>query len=247
MAESKVVVITGASSGIGATTAEVLAAQGNRVVMAARRAARLQELKDKITAKGGACVTFGCDVTRIEQVEALAQFALDSYGTIDVWVNNAGLMPLSEFAKDHVSEWEAMVDTNLKGVLYGVHAALPIFRQRGSGQFVNVGSVSSHVPTPAGGVYAATKFGVRALSESLRQEEAAAGSKVRVTLIAPGAIDTELTTHVTDPEQAAGMAEFYRSTAIPARSVADAIAFAINMPEHTSINEILLRPTAQVL
>lgn len=247
MAQGKVVVITGASSGIGEATAKRLASESKRVVLGARREKRLQRLVAEIEATGGEAVYELCDVTKIEDVERLAQKALDTYGRIDVWVNNAGLMPLSELAKDKVDEWEAMVDTNLKGTLYGIHAALPTFHAQKSGQFVNIGSVSSHIPTQGGAVYAATKFGVRAASEALRQEEAAAGSNVRVTLIAPGAIDTELPQHVSDPEQASAMAGFYATTAIPAESVAASIAFAVDMPEHTSINEILLRPTAQVL
>lgn len=244
---SKVIVITGASSGIGEASAKVLAEQGNKVVLAARREDRLQKLASEIKAAGGEAIYVLTDVAKMDEVLALGSKAVATYGRIDVWINCAGLMPLSELAKGKTDEWEAMIDVNLKGTLYGIHAALPVMRKQQSGQIINIGSVSSHIPTPAGGVYAATKFGVRALSESLRQEEAAAGSNIRVTLIAPGAVDTELPQHVTDPEQRKGMDAFYASTAIPAKSVADSIAFAVNMPEHTAINEILLRPTAQVL
>lgn len=243
----KVIVITGASSGIGEATARKLAAEGNKVVLAARRKDRLEKLAEDIQSAGGEAIYEVTDVAQMEDVLKLADKAEQAYGRIDVWINNAGLMPLSELAKGKSDEWEAMIDVNLKGTLYGIHAALPVMRKQHSGQIINIGSVSSHIPTPAGGVYAATKFGVRALSESLRQEEAAAGSNIRVTLIAPGAIATELPAHVTDPEQRKAMDSFYASTAIPAESVADCIAFAVNMPEHTSINEILLRPTAQVL
>ncbi len=244
---SKVVVITGASSGIGEATAKALAKQGNQMVLAARREGRLQKLVDEIRADGGEATYVLTDVSKITEVENLAKKAVEVYGRIDVWVNNAGLMPLSEMIKDKMNEWETMIDINLKGTMYGIHAALPVMREQKSGQFINIGSVSSHIPTQGGSIYAATKFGVRAMSDALRQEEAAAGSNIRVTLIAPGAIDTELPKHVSDPEQAAAMKGFYGTTAIPARSVADSIAFAVNMPEHTSINEILLRPTAQVL
>ncbi len=247
MKESKVVVITGASSGIGEATAKVLAEQGNKIVLAARREDRLQTLAKKISDAGGKAAAFVCDVSKMSEVLSLADFAVKTYGRIDVWVNNAGLMPLSELAKGKTDEWEKMIDVNLKGTLYGIHAALPVMRKQKSGQIINIGSVSSHIPTPAGGVYAATKFGVRALSESLRQEEAAAKSNIRVTLIAPGAVDTELVKHVSDQEQRAAMDDFYAATAIPAKSVADSIAFAVNIPEYTAINEILLRPTAQVL
>lgn len=244
---SKIIVITGASSGIGESTAKVLAEQGNKIVLAARREDRLQKLVNEIKAAGGEAMYVLTDVSQMNEVLALAEKTVEVYGRIDVWVNCAGLMPLSEIIKGKTDEWEATIDINLKGTLYGIHAALPVMRKQKSGQIINIGSVSSHIPTPAGGVYAATKFGVRALSESLRQEEAAAQSNIRVTLIAPGAIDTELPKHVSDPENRKAMDGFYAGFAIPARSVADSIAFAVNMPEHTSINEILLRPTAQVL
>lgn len=244
---NKVVVITGASSGIGEATAKALAQQGDKIVLAARREDRLQKLVADIKAAGGDAVYVLTDVSKIDDVLALRDAALQEYGRIDVWVNNAGLMPLSEIIRGKTDEWETTIDVNLKGTLYGVHAALPVMREQESGQIINIGSVSSHIPTPAGGVYAATKFAVRALSESLRQEEAAAGSNIRITLIAPGAVDTELPQHVTDPVQREAMDGFYESTAIPAQSIADSIAFAINLPEHTTINEILLRPTAQVL
>lgn len=245
--QKKVIVITGASSGIGQATARLLASQGNEIVLAARREERLQKMTADIKANGGEAVYQVTDVTKMSEIQALADKAIETYGRIDVWVNNAGLMPLSELVKGKTDEWEQMIDTNLKGTLYGIHAALPQMRKQNGGQFVNIGSVSSHIPTPAGGVYAATKFGVRALSESLRQEEAAARSNVRVTLIAPGAIDTELPKHVTDKANSEAMDEFYKGYAIPAERVAECIAFAVNMPENTSINEILLRPTAQVL
>lgn len=247
MTKAKVIVITGASSGIGAATAKVLAKQGNKVVLAARRQERLEKLVKEIKQNNGTALAVETDVSKIDEVEALAAQTVTAYGQIDVWINCAGLMPLSELVKGKVKEWETTIDVNLKGTLYGIHAALPQMRKQKSGQIINIGSVSSHIPTPAGGVYAATKFGVRALSESLRQEEAAAHSNIRVTLISPGAVATELPKHVSDPDQRKAMDTFYDSTAIPARDVANAIAFAINMPAETTINEILLRPTAQVL
>lgn len=247
MSKSKVIVVTGASSGIGEAAAKKLAQQDNKVMLAARRQERLAELADEIQAKGGTVAYQVTDVSKMAEVLQLAETTIKQFGRIDVWINCAGLMPLSEIIKGQTKEWEKTIDVNLKGTLYGIHAALPQMRKQKAGQIINIGSVSSHIPTPAGGVYAATKFGVRALSESLRQEEAAAHSNVRVTLIAPGAVDTELPQHVTDKEQRKAMDSFYDTTAIPAASVADAIAFAINMPEATSINEILLRPTAQVL
>lgn len=247
MNESKVVVITGASSGIGEVTAKVLASQGNKVVLGARRESNLVKIVDEIKAAGGSAVYQITDISKKDEAIALAKKAVEEFGQIDVWVNCAGLMPLSELSKGKVDEWDRMIDVNLKGTLYGVYAALPQMREQKSGQIINIGSVSSHVPTPAGAVYAATKFGVRALSEALRMEEAAAQSNIRVTLLAPGAIDTELPRHVSDTTQRQAMEDFYGTYAIPAKEVAESIVFAMNMPENTSINEIIIRPTAQQL
>lgn len=243
---SKVVVITGASSGIGESTAKVLAEQGNKIVLAARREEKLQSIVKDIEDAGGEAIYVLTDVSKMDEVLDLAKKAVDTYGRIDVWINCAGLMPMAELIKGKTDEWEAMVDINLKGTIYGVHAALPIMREQKSGHIINIGSVASYITTPSNAVYCATKFGVRALSDTLRQEEAAAGSNIRVTLIAPGAIDTELTEHTSDSETSAGVKEFYANTAIPPKSVADSIAFAINMPEHTGINEIIIRPINQV-
>lgn len=247
MSKSKVVVITGASSGIGEATAKLLAKQGNKVVLGARRESQLQKIVNEIKAEGGEAIYQVVDVTVMDEVIGLSKKAVSAYGKIDVWVNNAGLMPLSELNKGKVDEWDRMIDVNLKGTLYGIHATLPQMRQQKSGQIINIGSISSHIPTPAGAVYAATKFGVRAISEALRMEETMAGTNVRVTLIAPGAIDTELPNHVTDVEQKEGMKVFYGEYAIPANDVAESISFAMNLPEKTSINEIIIRPTAQQL
>ncbi|MHC5375148.1 SDR family oxidoreductase [Enterococcus sp. LJL120] len=244
---SKVIVVTGASSGIGEATAKMLAKAGNQLVLAARREDKLKEIVAVIREAGGEAVYILADVSKFAENQKISQLAIDEFGRIDVWINNAGLMPLSEFAKGKVDEWDCMVDVNLKGTLYGIDAALPQMRAQKSGQFINIGSISSHQSGPAAGVYAATKFGVWAASEALRQEEAMAQSNIRVTVIAPGAIDTELPNHVTDRENAEGMAGFYSSTAIPADQVARTVQFAIDTPENTSINEIVLRPTAQVL
>ncbi|WP_318766135.1 SDR family oxidoreductase [Lactiplantibacillus carotarum] len=247
MTKSKVIVITGASSGIGEATAKLLASQGNKIVVGARRAERLQNLVDEIKRAGGEATYFVTDVTKRADVQALADTAKDAYGRIDVWINNAGLMPHSEFIKGQVQDWERMIDVNLKGVLYGINAALPTMRDQKEGQFINTASIAGHVVTPASGVYSATKYGVRAISEALRQEEALAQSNVRVTVISPGAISTELTQHVTDQAQKAAMDDFYNEFAIPAERVASAMAFAINTPTDTGMNEIVIRPSAQQL
>lgn len=247
MNQSKVVVITGASSGIGEATARLLAKQGNKIVLAARREEKLKKIALEIKAAGGDAIYCITDVTKVSDQEALAQRAMDVYGRIDVWINNAGLMPLSLMAEDRVADWDQCVDVNLKGVLYGIHACLGIMRKQKSGHIVNIGSLSSHQTGRTCGIYAATKFGVRAISETLREEEAAAKSGIRVTMLAPGMIATELPQSLTTQEGRNGMQAAYDALAIPAESVAESIAFAINMPENTGINEIIIRPTAQQL
>lgn len=241
----KVIVITGASSGIGESTAKLLASQGNQLVLGARRENRLQKIVADIKANGGEAVYQVTDVTSLDQVQALAKVALDKFGRIDVWMNNAGLMPRSEFIKGRVDEWDKMVDVNIKGTLYGIDAALPTMRQQKSGQFINISSVAGHAVSVGSGVYSATKYAVRAISEGLRKEEAIAKSNVRVTVISPGAISTELTDHVKDPETKANLDKFYDDYAVSVDRVASAIAYAINAPEDTTMNEIVIRPTAQ--
>ncbi|MBR4399740.1 MAG: SDR family oxidoreductase [Aeriscardovia sp.] len=178
--KSKVVVVTGASSGIGEACAKLLAQQGHKIVMCARREERLKEIASSIREKGGEAVYLKADVTSIMQMEETAQAALKEFGRIDVWINNAGLMPVSEIIKDKVEEWDRMVDVNIKGVLYGIHACLKVMREQKEGHIINMGSVAGHVSNPASAVYSATKFAVRALSDALRKEEAQAKSGVRV-------------------------------------------------------------------
>lgn len=241
----KVIVITGASSGIGKSTAKSLAKQGNIVVLGARREKRLQKIVQDITDDGGKAIYQVTDVTKLEQVKALGQLALDKFNRIDVWINNAGLMPRSELIKGRVKEWDQMIDVNLKGTLYGIDVALPAMRQQKSGQIINISSVAGHAVSIGSSVYSATKYAVRAISEGLRQEEALAKSNIRVTVISPGAIATELTDHVEDPETKAALDKFYDDYAINVERVADAISYAINAPEDTTMNEIVIRPTAQ--
>lgn len=243
--QSKVVVITGASSGIGEAAAKLLGQRGDRLVLAARREDRLRELVAAIEASGGEAVYQVTDVTSREQVEALAQKAREAFGRIDVWVNNAGLMPQSTLAKKHVEEWDRMIDVNIKGVLYGIAAALPVMREQQGGQIINVSSVAGHHVNVGGSVYSATKFAVRAISEGLRQEEAAAGSNIRVTIISPGAVATELTSTITDEDLKPAFEKLYAEYAISAERVAETIAFAMDMPEDTAMNEIVMRPTQQ--
>jgi len=241
----KVVVITGASSGIGEATAKKLAAAGNKLVLGARRESRLQEIVAAIEQAGGEAVYAVTDVTSSDSVKALAQKAVDTYGRIDVWMSNAGLMPQSELIQGRTEDWDRMIDVNIKGVLYGIAAALPIMRAQKSGQFINTASVAGHAVHPASSVYSATKYAVRAISEGLRQEEAIAGSNVRVTVVSPGMVATELTNHITDAATKDRLEHAWADNAISPEEVADSILFAVNLPENTSMNELVIRPTSQ--
>jgi len=238
-------VITGASSGLGEVVARLLSAEGARLVLGARRLDRLQALVGELTAAGGHAVALATDVTRREQVEALVNAAVEKYGRIDVMINNAGLMPHSPLDRLKVEDWEQMVDVNLKGVLYGIAAALRHMKEQKSGHIINVSSVAGHKVTPAGAVYAATKHAVRALSEGLRQE--VKPYNIRTTIVSPGAVATELPGSISEPDVAARVQKFYEEVAIPADSFARVVAFAISQPEEVDINEILFRPTKQEL
>ena len=239
----KVVVITGASSGLGETTARYLSANGAFVVLGARRADRLQALADELTASGGKTVAVVTDVTHYNQVKRLVDTAVQTYGRIDVMLNNAGLMPQSPLERLKIDEWDRMIDVNIKGVLYGIAAALPSMKQQKAGHIINVSSVAGHKVRPPGTVYAATKHAVRALTEGLRQE--VKPYNIRTTVISPGAVATELPDSITEPDIAEAMHKFYEQVAIPAESFARAVAFAISQPEEVDVNEILFRPTRQ--
>jgi NADP-dependent 3-hydroxy acid dehydrogenase YdfG len=239
--QGKVVAITGASSGIGEAVARFLAAGGAKVVIGARRADRLATIAAEIRKSGGEVEAVSVDVTRRSDLETLVGTAQQKFGRIDVLINNAGLMPLSPLDQLKVDEWDRMVDVNIKGVLYGIAAALPVFRKQASGHFINVSSVAGHRIAPNGAVYSATKFAVRALSEGLRQE---VGANIRVTIISPGAVESELAETISDQDLRQRMHD-YRKIAIPADAIARAMAFAIGEPADVDINEILVRPTAQ--
>jgi len=241
--DGKVIVITGASSGLGEAAARLLGAQGASIVLGARRADRLRALADELTGKGGKAITLATDVTRREQVAALVDAAVQTYGHIDVLINNAGLMPQSLLERLQVEQWDRMIDVNIKGVLYGIAAALPYMQRQKSGHFINVSSVAGHRVGPGSVVYSATKFAVRAISEGLRQE--VKPYNIRTTVISPGAVATELPDSVTDADASARVHKFYADVAIPADSFARAVAFAISQPEDVDINEILFRPTRQ--
>jgi len=243
--KGKVVVITGASSGLGEATARHLSAEGAIVVLGARRVERIKSLADELTAKGGKALAIATDVTDREQVKKLVDTAVQQFGRIDVIINNAGLMPQSLLERLKTDEWDRMIDVNLKGVLYGIAAALPHMQQQKSGQIINVSSVAGHKIRPGATVYAATKHAVRALSEGLRQE--VKPYNIRTTIISPGAVATELPNTITDPETAARINKFYEETAISADSFARAVVFAMSQPEDVDVNEILFRPTRQEL
>ena len=238
--ENKVVVITGASSGLGEAAARLLAENGAKLVLGARRIDRLQALAAELGL--GEQAVLKTDVTDRAQVQRLVDHAVATHGRIDVLINNAGLMPSSMLENLHVDEWDRMIDVNLKGVLYGIAAALPHMKTQKSGHIINVASVAGHKVGPGGVVYAATKHGVRVISEGLRQE--VKPYNIRSTIISPGAVETELPDTITDSVVAAGIREVYK-LAIPASSFARAVAFAMSQPEEVDINEILFRPTAQ--
>lgn len=243
--QDKVVIITGASSGIGEATAKKLAAKGAKLVLAARREERLKKLQDDILASGGQAVHKVTDVTSREQMEQLAAYALNEFGRIDVLVNNAGIMPQAFLSENKVDEWDKMIDVNIKGVLYAIAAMVPSMRERKSGHVINLSSVAGHNIYPGGTVYCGTKFAVKAISEGLRQEEAMNRTNIRVTNISPGAVNSELLETITDPAMKAGLEDFYQ-LAISADSIACAIAFAIEQPSDVAINEMIIRPTVQI-
>ena len=243
--KDKVVVVTGASSGLGEATARLLSAQGATVMLGARRADRLESLAKEFERHGGKALAVTTDVTRREQVKALVDSAVQTYGRIDVMINNAGLMPQAPLERLKVDEWDRMIDVNVKGVLYGIAAALPHMQRQKAGHFINVSSVAGHRVGPGFAVYAATKYAVRALSEGLRQE--VKPYNIRTTVISPGAVATELPDSVTDPDASKRIRTFYEQVAVPADSFARAVAFAMSQPEDVDINEILYRPTRQEL
>jgi NADP-dependent 3-hydroxy acid dehydrogenase YdfG len=239
----KVVVITGASSGLGESTARLLAAKGATVVLGARRKERIDALVKDIIAAGGRAIGFKADVSNRGDVEALVKGAIDAYERVDVIVNNAGIMPIAPMAALKVEEWDRMIDVNIKGVLYGVAAVLPFMQRRKHGHIINIASVLGFkVFAPGGTVYSATKFAVRAVTEGLRIELKA--DNIRSTMISPGAVATELPESSSEEDTRRNLRELYK-IAIPADSIARAIAYAIEQPNEVEIDEIVVRPTAQ--
>ncbi|MFB7653210.1 MULTISPECIES: SDR family oxidoreductase [unclassified Streptomyces] len=235
---AKVVLVTGASSGIGEATAHRLAADGHRVFLGARRTDRLEKLAGRITAEGGTAAFRRLDVTDAADVRAFVSAATERWGRVDVLVNNAGVMPLSPLAALKVDEWDRMIDVNVRGVLHGVAAVLPVMRRQGGGHVVNIASVGAYEVVPTAAVYCATKFAVRALSEGLRQES---DGSIRVSVVSPGVTESELADSISDPRAREDM-KTYRSVALPASAIADAIAFAVSRPAGVDVNEIVVRP-----
>lgn len=241
--KDKVVVITGASSGIGEATARRLAPLGAKLMLGARREERLIELTTVLDSNDeyGPAAYKVTDVSDREQVNALIEAAIEKYGRIDVLINNAGLMPLSYLDELKVGEWEQMIDVNIKGVLYGMAAVLPYMRRQHNGHIINVSSVAGHRVLPSFAVYSATKFAVRAISEGLRQESR---GEIRSTIISPGLTATELPQHITDSNASQNMKELY-DIAISPDAIANSIVYAIEQPEDVDINEVVVRPTRQ--
>jgi len=240
--ENKVVVITGGSSGLGEAMARHLASMGAKVILGARREEKLKTIVDDIARTGGEAAYQVTDVTKQKDVDALVQKAINDFGRIDVMVNNAGLMALAPMSSSKIEEWDRMIDVNIKGVLYGVAAALPEFEKQKSGHIINISSVAGLVVFPAAAVYCGTKFAVRAISEGIRME---VGKNIRTTCIEPGAIDTELKHGSTDEKVTDFLDDIYENVSIPADSIARAVAYAIEQPDNVDINEIVVRPTAQ--
>jgi NADP-dependent 3-hydroxy acid dehydrogenase YdfG len=241
--DGKVAVITGASSGIGEATAEALAAEGASVVVAARREERLSDLVERINGNGGKALSVECDVTDEEQAHELIQKAKDELGQVDILVNNAGVMQLSKIEKGLSDEWRTMFEVNVLGLLYVTDATVQVMKEQGSGHLINISSVAGRKSGPFRGAYSGTKFAVNAISEALRVE--LLEDNIRVTMVEPGAVETELAGHITDEEAREGMQSVLSGDILQPEDIAGAIAYCAVQPERVSVNAILIRPTEQ--
>lgn len=244
MISGKVALVTGASSGIGRATALALSHAGAKLAVGARRTERLESLKQEIEGAGGEAMISELDVTKKTDCDSFASAAINKWGTVDILVNNAGLMPLSFFKKLKVSEWDQMIDVNVKGVIYCTAAVIPHMLAKKSGHIINMSSIAGRVVFPAGAVYCATKHAVTAFSEGLRQEFSQR-SNIRVTCIEPGVVDTELNNTITDESLAKFVESTKQMAALRAEDIANAILFAVESPPHMNVNEVMLRPTTQ--
>jgi NADP-dependent 3-hydroxy acid dehydrogenase YdfG len=238
---NKVVIVTGASSGIGQGTALRLGGEGHRVVLAARRTDRLENVAAKINDNGGTAVARAVDVTDRADVAALVDGVVAEFGSVDVFVNNAGVMPLSRLDALLVDEWDQMIDVNIRGLLHGIAATLPHFKTQGGGHFVTVASIGAHEVVATGAVYCASKYAAWAITEGLRQES---DPSIRVTTISPGVVESELADTISDPTAQEAM-RTYRAVSIPADAIASAISYAIGQPPDVDVNEIIVRPAGQ--
>ncbi|KIS41580.1 SDR family oxidoreductase [Kosakonia radicincitans] len=234
MTKRKIILLTGASSGIGEATVRRLVQEGHHLIIGARRLAKLQRLQEEL----GNIDALQVDVTEAGDLQRMADFALSNYGRIDVLINNAGVMPLSPLAARKLDEWRQTLDVNVHGVLNGIAAVLPVMEQQGGGQIINVASIGAHTVFPSSAVYCASKFAVRAISDGLRQET----ETIRVTVISPGVVESELADHITDDDAKTAMQEF-RRIALPADAIAKAIAWAIAQPDGVDVSEMIVRPT----
>ena len=242
--DKKVILITGASSGIGQATALKLASKGAKVVLCARSEDKLKKLKKEIEGEGGTAMVVACDVTKAADFKKAVKAAVEEYGTVHCLVNNAGLMPLSYMKNLKTDEWEKMVDVNIKGVLNGVAAVLPIMIENKGGQIINVSSTAAYRYFPGGAVYCATKAAVKMLSEGMRQELAPKYG-INVTSIEPGAVETNLFSTITDEEVLKQMEGMKNMTTLQAEDIAEAIYYAITQPSRVNINDVYIMPTAQ--
>lgn len=236
--ENKVILITGASGGIGEATARLLAKEGAQVVLGARRKEKLESIVSDIIEEGGKATFETVDVTKKEQVNKFVQFAKEKFGRVDVIVNNAGIMPISRLDALKTDEWDWMIDVNIRGVLHGLAAGLPIMKEQGEGHFINLSSIGGHVVVPSAAVYCATKFAVQAISEGLRQES----DDISVTVISPGVTESDLASTISDEETQAAMEE-YRKIYIKPEAIARAIRFAVEQPSDVDVSEMIVQPT----
>lgn len=236
---TKVILLTGASSGIGEETARYLALRGHYLIIGARRREKLRILCDELQAQGASVDALLLDVTQPQSLQKMVEFALEKYGRVDVLVNNAGVMPLSPLSALKVEEWNQTIDVNIKGVLHGIAAVLPVMQAQKYGQIINIASIGAHAVSPTAAVYCASKYAVRAISDGLRQET----DTIRVTVISPGVVESELADHISDDSARAAMNDF-RRIALPPQAIAQAISYVISQPDSVDISEMIVRPTA---
>jgi NADP-dependent 3-hydroxy acid dehydrogenase YdfG len=244
MIRNKVALISGASSGIGYSTAIALAREGSKIVAGARRTERLEELKKTVESQGGEIIIQKLDVTKLDDCNNFAKIAIEKYGNIDILINNAGIMPLSFFKNQKIDEWDRMIDVNIKGVIYCTSAAIPFMLEKKSGHIVNISSIAGRTVFPAGSVYCATKHAVTAFSEGLRQEFSQR-SNIRITCIEPGVVSTELNNTITDNSLESFLNSVKKMEPLQSKDIANTILFALQAPHYVNVNEIMLRPIQQ--